>query len=115
MTVRDLRCELDLDLFAEECSDENEEIEQDAIHRMLTRRGQNIDDDDFGESVVDWLSIAVDDPTVAAQRLEAEFRKDTRLQSATVRIERVGEAFDVFYELVPLEGTTIDGVQRVQP
>jgi hypothetical protein len=115
MTVRDMRCEFDLDLFAEECADEAEEIEQDALHRMLTRRGQNIDDYDFGESILDWLSIAADDPTVAAQRLEEEFKKDLRIKSAQVKIERVGVtgAFDVSYEIAPVEGATILRTQRV--
>jgi phage baseplate assembly protein W len=84
----DLRCYTDLDPFGEECATPLEELEQDVIHRVTTRRGSNLDDPDFGESVFDWLSAAAADTDAMRAELEAEIAKDPRVASVTVTVEK---------------------------
>ncbi len=83
----DLRCELDLDPFGEECADALEELRQDSIHRVTTRRGAILDDEDFGESVWDWLSAPAHDREAMKAELEAELGKDPRVARVTVTVE----------------------------
>lgn len=84
----DLRCYTDLDPFGEECATPLEELEQDVIHRVTTRRGTNLDDPDFGESVFDWLSSAAADTDAMRAELEAEIAKDPRVAAVTVTVEK---------------------------
>lgn len=86
----DLRCELDLDPFGEECTDALEELRQDLIHRVTTRRGANLDDENFGESVWDWLSAPAHDRDAMRAELEAELGKDARVARVTVTVEDEG-------------------------
>lgn len=83
----DLRCELDLDPFGEDCADALEELRQDLIHRVTTRRGAILDDEDFGESVWDWLSAPAHDREAMKAELEAELGKDPRVARVTVTVD----------------------------
>lgn len=90
MTTYDLLCFDDLSLDAMECSGPVEELEQDIYHRISTTKGQNIDDEDLGQSISDWLSqpITIDD---AAKLLEEEVEKDPRVARSTVSIVSDGD------------------------
>ena len=86
----DLRCLDDLSLDAAECSNEVEELEQDVYHRISTTKGQNIDDENLGQSISDFLSQKFD--LVTAQKLlEHEIEEDPRVHRATAVIVESSE------------------------
>lgn len=72
----DARCFDDLDPFADELDDPLAELEQDNYHRLITPRGMNVDDPDFGIGVEQMLSGAYDG--TIGPRIEAELLKDER-------------------------------------
>lgn len=79
----------DLDAFAAEHSDPMAAFEEDILHRITTRRGSNLDDEDFGESIFDWLSSSEDLDGMKAT-LETEIGRDDRTSEVTVTLERLG-------------------------
>lgn len=83
--MSDLRALDDLDLFAAECDDELEELEQDVIHRVTERRGAMLDDEDFGESAYDMLQGS-DEPGAVRFLFEAEIMKDPRVAQVSAAV-----------------------------
>ena len=79
----------DLDPFAAEHSDPMAAFEEDVIHRITTTHGTNLDDEDFGESVFDWLSSSEDLDGMKAA-LAAEIGKDARVAAVSVSLARLG-------------------------
>lgn len=79
----------DLDAFAAEHSDPMAAFEEDILHRITTRHGSNLDDEDFGESIFDWLSSSEDLDGMKAT-LETEIGRDDRTSEVTVTLERLG-------------------------
>lgn len=90
----DVRGINDLDPFAAECADVIEEVVQTSIRRLLTKRGTNPDDEDFGESVEDWISRASTDVGAMQAEFESEIAKDPRVVgvSSVVTIEQNDQA-----------------------
>lgn len=86
--MREPRCFDDLDEFGAECADEDEEYEQDIVHRLIQRKGSNLDDVNAGESVFDYLSstaLKADEQTMRL-RFEAEALADPRTASASTKV-----------------------------
>lgn len=79
----------DLDAFAAEHSDPMAAFEEDIIHRITTRHGSNLDDEDFGESIFDWLSGSRDLDGMKAA-LVTEISRDARTASVSVSLEDLG-------------------------
>lgn len=87
--ARDLRCIDDLTLFADECSSELEELEQDVYHVLIQEQGSNLDDPERGLGLDDLLS---DDDHVLdgiAARTEAQVaERDDRIASVAAQLVR---------------------------
>lgn len=85
----DVRCFDDLDLFAAEITDPQEQLEQDNYHRMIEPPGSNIDDTERGLGLEDMLGGELD-PSIGPVT-EAELRKDTRNASVRATVTDVGQ------------------------
>ena len=83
----------DLDPFAAEHTDPLEALAEDILHRITTSHGTNLDDEDFGESIFDWLSSSQDLDGMKAA-LTTELSKDERVAQVSVSVARVGETGD---------------------
>lgn len=105
----DLRCLYDLDLFGAECETPLEEYEQDVIHRVIQRKGTNLDDLNSGEAIGDFLSSQID-PEITAVRLEAEIRNDERTASVSVTIVQTTNGNEGTTVDVQIEAETTDGL-----
>jgi hypothetical protein len=77
----------DLDAFAGEHTDPMAAFEEDILHRLTTSHGSNLDDEDFGESVSDWLSSSEDLDGMRAALL-TEVSRDARTEAASAAVER---------------------------
>jgi len=111
----ELRGPFDLDPFAAECASAMEELEQDVLRRLTTRRGTNLDDLDFGEAAHDWLSAPVLDVEQARREFEAEVAKDPRVASVTARIEQEGPTtFTIRLEIVTNDGALLSTALPVE-
>lgn len=86
--MSELRAYEDLDLFGAECTSALEELEQDVYHRLIERKGSNLDDINRGCAVDEWLSTSTTSE-VAKARIEADIRQDDRVQAVTVTIEEL--------------------------
>ena len=75
----------DLDLFAAECFDAREELEQDVLHILVERKGTNLDDLNRGESVDEWLSAPSTSPP-ATGRIDEAIRRDRRVARVTTTV-----------------------------
>ena len=111
MTIRDLAALDDLDLFARECVDEEEELEQDMIHRVTNRRGAFLDDENAGEDAHQMLQ-GTTEPGVARFLFEAEVMKDPRVATVQAAIveERNGNAptkQSLVLEITPINGDVL--------
>lgn len=99
----DVRCFDDLDEFGGEITDPDEALWQDNHHRLITPRGMNIDDDDFGLGIPEMLS-GVGDGSIGA-KIEDELRKDDRNVSVTATVTKTasghqGDEYDVYIAIV---------------
>lgn len=105
----ELRGPFDLDPFAAQCATAIEELEQDVLRRLSTRRGTNLDDLNFGEAAHDWLSARVLDLEQARREFEAEISADPRVARCTARIEQDGPTeFTVLLEIETNEGALLN-------
>ena len=64
------------------------------VRRVLTPRGQLLDDPDYGEDLLAWLNDDVDANSIRrlASVLDAEWLKDERVIAADVVVQFVGES-----------------------
>lgn len=86
MMGRELRTiDGDLDLFATECADAREELEQDVLHILVERKGSNLDDLNRGESIDEWLS-APDTSPPATGRVDEAIRRDRRVSRVATTV-----------------------------
>lgn len=71
-------------------------MNQAVYHRVITDRGQNPDDEDYGLNVVGMLHRGMTSAEVAQVpgRLEAEIRKDPRVDTVRVTLTTEGAAGD---------------------
>lgn len=115
----DLRCYVDLDLFAAECDDPLEELEQDNFHRIVEAPGSNLDDPDRGLGISSVLSGVAD--RSLGPRAEAELLKDPRNRAVRARVSSDGDgSYRMDLEVEADEGVVAmavgfgaDGVRRV--
>lgn len=87
--ARDLRCLDDMSLFADECANELEELEQDVYHVLIQESGSNLDDPTRGLGLDDLLSS--DDSVLEgiAPRAEVEVaQRDDRIVSVAAQLVR---------------------------
>ncbi len=114
--MTDFICLDDMDPMAGELDDPVAELEQDLYHRLITPPGRNIDDPAFGLGLEDMLSGFVDNSL--ASRIEAEFKKDDRVDSVDVAITQTAVGvFRIDIEIQPtgallLEADTKAGLVR---
>jgi phage baseplate assembly protein W len=96
----------DLDQFGSETQSALEELAQDLYHRLIETRGSNLDDPDRGLGIEDMLSGPYD-PGLT-QRIEAELRKDDRVDAVQATITELGDdgAFRIEIE-VEANGETV--------
>lgn len=80
----ELRCFDDLDAFGAETDDELENLSQDLYHRLIEPPGSNLDDPDRGLGLPGQLSGSLD--PFLARKIEAEMRKDPRVNAASAAI-----------------------------
>lgn len=113
----------DLDIQGAEWNDPIAELEQDIYHRLITPAGYNIDDPDFGLGLVQMLG-GPEDPALAS-RVDAECKKDDRVDGTQTIVERLSAAGDpngvyrITVNLSPqgsvvLEASLATGAKRVQ-
>lgn len=118
--MRDLVCEMDLDLFGRETEDPLEILSQDLYHRLIELYGSNPDDPDRGVGIASMLSGTAEDVDPGAA-IEADFRKDDRVVSVSARVEPIPEVSGGYRiqieveaeEAIYLEAELIDGQVRV--
>lgn len=89
MADDDFDCFDDLNVFDVDVTDPVEVLWQDVFHRLIETPGSNIDDPDRGVGIEDALS-GVFDPNLA-RRVEADLRKDDRIDAVECVITRDGE------------------------
>lgn len=99
----DLLCHDDLDPYGRELSDDAAILWQDLYHRLIEDAGSNIDDPDRGVGVVSALSGTAS-PALIAHRIEADFRKDERVNQ--VRAD-VGIDGKITVYVVAVDGATL--------
>lgn len=96
----DVICFDDLDLFGRELNDPLEELRQDLYHRGIEPPGSNIDDSDRGLGLDGSLNGPVD--RGLKHQIEAEFRKDDRVDAVNAEITEVDESsYRVAIEVEP--------------
>jgi hypothetical protein len=88
MTMLDVLCFNDLDIFATEITDPLEQLGQDNYHRLIEAPGSNPDDLNRGFGIEERLS-GVLDPAIGPG-IEAELRKDTRNATVTAQVTSTG-------------------------
>lgn len=83
--MTDWRAVDDLDSFGEDTESDEEDLEQDCIHRIDTPRAANPDDPDLGLGADNFLSGTPDTDNFA-QQVSNELRKDGRIDSVETSI-----------------------------
>ena len=81
LTTPDLVCDDDLDPNAGEVANDLQALEQDVLHMLLERPGENIDDLSRGVGLVGMLSGTTADLAKVPARVEAGLLKDDRVTS----------------------------------
>jgi phage baseplate assembly protein W len=90
LTVPDLVCDDDLDLFAGETTSDLQTLEQDVYHVLLETPGSNIDDPNRGIGLEAMLSSAVTTSlSDLARTIDAELLKDDRIDASTTTITQL--------------------------
>jgi len=82
-------------------------VRQDILHRLTTRRGALLEDPDFGLDLKGLLNAVLPPSEFAALpgQVEAEVRKDERVDSVDVRITRSAESGPAEWEIALTLGT----------
>lgn len=87
--MAELRCFDDVDSFGAETLDELEDLSQDLYHRLIERRGANLDDPDRGLGIEDMLSGTVS--SELKNEIESELLKDPRVSLARASIASIDD------------------------
>jgi len=89
LTIPDLVCTDDLDLFIGETTSDLQTLDQDVLHIVIETLGSNIDDVNRGVGLPRLLSGTEDQLAAATAHVDAQLQKDDRIDASQTTLTKL--------------------------